>query len=73
VRVAADLHREECIPLEILRTDTPAFEALIESRRNRREKWFRHAVGRIGLCNVPIPVRRREPSPAAPSPSPPEP
>jgi cyclophilin family peptidyl-prolyl cis-trans isomerase len=57
MRVAADVPASERVALEILRTDTDAFRALIEARRSRREDWFKYAVGRIELCNVPIPVR----------------
>jgi peptidylprolyl isomerase len=49
--------------LEVMRTDTPAFAALIESRRNRPEEFFKVPAGRIDLCNVPIPVRARKPQP----------
>jgi peptidylprolyl isomerase len=43
--------------LEVLRTDTPLFQELVEARRNRREEWFHFQAGRIELCNVPIPTR----------------
>jgi len=46
VRLAADVAAAERTNLEVMRTETPTFAALVESRRNRRE-----------LCNVPIPVR----------------
>jgi peptidylprolyl isomerase len=57
VRVAADVSPPERSALEIMRTDTPAFAALVESRRNRHEDWFQAQAGHIELCNVPIPVR----------------
>jgi peptidylprolyl isomerase len=57
MRVAADVPPAQRVALEMLRTDTPAFSSLIEARRNRREDWFLHPVGRVELCNVPIPVR----------------
>jgi peptidylprolyl isomerase len=57
VRVAADLPAAERTALELLRTDTPAFERLIAVRRTRKEEWFLDPVGRIELCNVPLPVR----------------
>lgn len=57
VRLAADVPANERIALEIMRTDTPTFKRLIESRRNRRETWFINPVGKVELCNVPIPVR----------------
>ncbi|MEX0977021.1 MAG: peptidylprolyl isomerase [Woeseia sp.] len=57
LRVAADLPPGERTALEVLRTDTPTFEALIESRRNRSDEWFKVPAGRIDVCNVPLPVR----------------
>jgi peptidylprolyl isomerase len=57
VRVAADLPDAERTRLEVLRTDTATFAALIEARRNRRDEWYQRPAGYIDLCNVPIPVR----------------
>ena len=57
VRLAADVPAAERSPLELLRTDTATFEALVESRRNRRDDWYLVPAGRIDLCNVPLPVR----------------
>jgi peptidylprolyl isomerase len=59
VRVAADVPQAERTELEVLRTDTRAFASLVEARRFRREEWFLQPVGRLELCNVPIPVRPR--------------
>lgn len=59
VRVAADVPSTERTELEVLRTDTPTFAALIEARRNRREEWFHFAADRIEVGNVPVPVRQR--------------
>lgn len=59
-RVAADVPEQERTPLEILRTDTQTFTDLVESRRNRRDAWFKVPAGRIEVCNVPIAVRARE-------------
>jgi peptidylprolyl isomerase len=57
IRVAADVPASERVSLEMIRTDTPLFQNLIESRRNRPEDWFHVQAGRIELCNVPIPAR----------------
>ncbi len=57
VRVAADVPESQRTELEIMRTDTATFKALIESRRNRREDWFTVTTGRIEIGNVPVPVR----------------
>jgi peptidylprolyl isomerase len=58
IRVAADLPESERTPLEIMRTDSAEFARRIESRRNRRDEWYKVPAGKIEVCNVPIPVRR---------------
>jgi peptidylprolyl isomerase len=57
IRVLADVPESERTPLEVLRTDTPTFEALIAARRNRTEEWFKYKAGHVDVCNVPVPVR----------------
>jgi peptidylprolyl isomerase len=57
MQVAADVPEHRRTNLELLRTDTPTFTAFVDARRNRREEWFLDPVGRIELCNVPLPVR----------------
>jgi cyclophilin family peptidyl-prolyl cis-trans isomerase len=57
VRVAADLPAAQRVNLEVMRTDTPTFTALVEARRNRHDDWFKVPAGYVELCNVPIPVR----------------
>jgi peptidylprolyl isomerase len=58
IRVAADVPQAQRSDLEVIRTDTPTFDALIESRRNRPEDFFKVQAGRIEVCNVPIAVRK---------------
>jgi peptidylprolyl isomerase len=57
IRLAAAMPAAERSNLEVMRTDTPTFAALIESRRNRPDDFFKVKAGHIELCNVPIPVR----------------
>ncbi len=57
LRLAADLPPAGREPLDVLRTDTLAFDDLIESRRNRRDDFYRQPAGHIDLCSVPLPVR----------------
>lgn len=57
VRIAADLPEKARPQLEVLRTHTPSFDALIQARRHRHEDWFLDPVGKVELCNVPVPVR----------------
>jgi peptidylprolyl isomerase len=57
MRIAADLPVAKRTALEVLRTDSATFRAVLEQRRNRREAWFKYNPGHIDLCNVPLPVR----------------
>jgi peptidylprolyl isomerase len=57
MRIAADVPEAERTPIEVLRTDSATFRAVLDQRRERRESWFKHNPGAIDLCNVPLPVR----------------
>lgn len=57
IRLAADVPAAERTNLEIMRTDTATFAALIEARRNRRDDFYKTPAGFIDVCSVPIPVR----------------
>jgi peptidylprolyl isomerase len=57
VRMAADVPEAQRARIELMRTDTPTFGALIEARRNRQDEWYKVPAGYIDVCNVPIPVR----------------
>ncbi len=59
VRLASEVPRGERVGLRVLRTDTRTFQELIKSRQFRTENWFVDPAGRIGVCNVPIPVSGR--------------
>lgn len=57
IRLASDVPESERVPIEVFRTDTPAFARLVQARRARHEAWFVNPIGQIELCNVPVPVR----------------
>ncbi len=57
IRVAADVPEAERTPIEVLRTDSATFRAVLDQRRERHEPWFKHNPGAIDLCNVPLPAR----------------
>jgi peptidylprolyl isomerase len=57
IALAADLPESRRTPLQLLRTDTPLFTAVVEARRNRRDDWYKVPAGHIDLCNVPLSVR----------------
>jgi len=58
IKLAGEVPATERTPLQLLRTDSAAFAELVESRRNRRDEWYKRPAGHIDLCNVPLPVRR---------------
>ncbi|HTV97890.1 MAG TPA: peptidylprolyl isomerase [Steroidobacteraceae bacterium] len=57
MRIAADVPDAQRTPIEVLRTDSATFRALLEQRRERHEPWFKYSPDRIDLCNVPLPAR----------------
>jgi cyclophilin family peptidyl-prolyl cis-trans isomerase len=57
MRVAADVPETDRTKLEVIRTDTPLFQSLVEALRNRGGDWYKVPAGHIELCNVPIAVR----------------
>lgn len=57
IRLASDLPAAQRPKLQALRTDSPAFRALLAERRARPDPWYKHSPGRIGVCNMPLPVR----------------
>ena len=61
--LASELPMGERPVWQRLRTDTETFAALVASRQTRSESWFLDPVGRIGLCNMPLP-RRQAPASA---------
>lgn len=57
ISLASALPAAERPRLEVLRTDTATFDQLVESRRNRKDDFYKRPAGHIDLCNVPVPVR----------------
>lgn len=57
VRIAADVPKAARTPIEVLRTNSATFRAVLEQRRQRHEPWFKFSPDHIDLCNVPLPVR----------------
>jgi peptidylprolyl isomerase len=57
VRLMADVPEAERVPLEILRTDSETFRALVEQRRFRRDDWYKVPAGATDVCAVSLPAR----------------
>jgi peptidylprolyl isomerase len=57
VRIAADVPTPTRTPIEVLRTNSATFLAVLGQRRQRHEPWFKFSPDHIDLCNVPLPAR----------------
>ncbi|WP_233843226.1 peptidylprolyl isomerase [Dyella sp. 2HG41-7] len=57
VKVAADLPASQRENLQVLRTDSATFAAIVEAKRNRRDAFYTLPAGKIGLCSIDVPVR----------------
>jgi peptidylprolyl isomerase len=57
VRLASDLPPEQRPQVEVLRTDSATFAALVDAKRHRKDDFYRRPVGKIDLCSVNLPVR----------------
>ena len=64
VRLASEIEPDQRAHIEVMRTDTPTWDAYVESRRNRSDEWYLHPAGHIDVCNLSVPVRPI-PKPAA--------
>ena len=67
VRLLADVPQAERPALEVLRTGSATWRALLDARRVRHEEWFVHSPRHIGLCNATVPVRPQAAAPVAPA------
>jgi len=70
VRLVADVPPAERTPIEVLRTNSATFRAVLAQRRSRHESWFQVSPDRIDLCNVPLPARPLVAPTPAPAPNP---
>lgn len=57
VHIDADVPRAQRVHVEVLRTDSATFAALIAAQRNRRDAFYQTAAGKVGLCDITIPIR----------------
>ena len=58
-RIAADIPANERVNFQALRTESATFRKYVESRANRHEEWFKEPIGRVGVCNLTLPVREK--------------
>ena len=59
VRIAADVPAAERTPIQVLRTDSATFAAVVDAKRNRHDDFYTLPAGKIDLCNINVPVREK--------------
>lgn len=57
IRLAASVPLAQRANLEVMRTDSAAYQAVLEAQRHRGGPWSKVTAGHIDVCNAPIPVR----------------
>jgi peptidylprolyl isomerase len=62
VRLAADMSAKERPAIEVLRTDSATFAALVDASRNGHNAFYPDPVGKVGLCSIHVPVREAKPA-----------
>ena len=56
-RLMSDLPEAQRSRVEVLRTDSATFAALVEAKRNRHDAFYQFPAGKVDLCSIAIPVR----------------
>jgi peptidylprolyl isomerase len=57
IRVAADLPPARRPDIEILRTDSPTFQRILQAARTRHDAFYVRPPGKVDICAVQVPVR----------------
>jgi peptidylprolyl isomerase len=57
VRLASELPPAQRPVVQVLRTDSATFAALLDAQRHRHDDFYKVSSGKVGLCSVDIPVR----------------
>ena len=63
VRLAADMPAKDRPAIQVLRTDSASFAALVEAKRNGRNAFYPKPAGKADLCSIDVPVREAKPAP----------
>ena len=61
VRLASDLPPAQRPSVEVLRTGSATFAALVEAKRNRRDAFYAVPAGKVDLCGMDVPERATKP------------
>ncbi|MHB1056427.1 MAG: peptidylprolyl isomerase [Rhodanobacter sp.] len=61
-RLAADMPAKERPAIEVLRTGSATFAALVDASRHGHSAFYPEPVGKVGLCSIKVPVREAKPA-----------
>ena len=64
VRLASELPATQRPKIQVLRTDSATFAALLDAQRHRHDAFYKISSGKVGLCSVDVPVRQQVAPPA---------
>ena len=59
VRLASELPPAQRPTVQVLRTDSATFAALLDAQRHRHDAFYKVSSGKVGLCSIDVPVRER--------------
>ncbi|TFW17301.1 peptidylprolyl isomerase [Duganella callida] len=59
VRFESEVPEAERSHLEVMRSEAPIYQSILEAQRNRGGPWNKYAANYLELCNAMIPVRER--------------
>ncbi len=59
VRLEADVPEAERSHFEVMRSDAPIYEQVLDAQRNRGGPWNKFSANYLELCNAMIPVREK--------------
>ncbi len=66
VRLASELPPAQRPTVEVLRTRSATFAALLDVTRHRHDAFYKVSAGKVGVCDIDVPVRERtSPQPAS--------
>jgi peptidylprolyl isomerase len=60
VKVAADVPEAERAHLEVMRTESATYQAVLDAQRKRGGPWNKYSPNYLDLCNAQIPVREQK-------------
>ena len=57
IHLASDMPAGQRPAIEVLRTDSKTFNALVDAKRNRRDAFYTVPTGKIDICSIDVPTR----------------